>query len=232
MAAAFRPALRWMLPCSRATTSASSLHSTGTRRRSHSGFEQAHAALLVANVARQHVGRRGALAQVVGQAGKAHGQAGVADGPPGPAPASRARRCRPRGGARRFAARPTGGPVRAAGAPARRSRAARRTCARAGLPSARATSSCHTRSATRWSTSPCATISRISAMRLGRDVKVGKAGGKARQTQDAHRVFAKRRASRGAAPCRQCPGARHRGPPARRRLPGAARDDLRVKLAC
>ena len=34
-ASAFRSALRWMLPCSRATTSASSLPSVGTRRRSH-----------------------------------------------------------------------------------------------------------------------------------------------------------------------------------------------------
>ena len=41
------------------------------------GFEQAHAALLMANVARQHVGGRGALAQVVAQAGKAHRQRGA-----------------------------------------------------------------------------------------------------------------------------------------------------------
>jgi hypothetical protein len=111
--------------------SASSVQSTGHAQALAHGLQQFHAALLVADVARQHVGGRGALAQVVHQAGPAHGQWGVQARGHVAAPSSRARRCRPRGGSRRAAARPTGGPARAAARPARRRRAARRTCARA-----------------------------------------------------------------------------------------------------
>jgi uncharacterized protein with PIN domain len=50
-------------------------------------------------------------------------------------------------------------------------------------------SSCHTRSATSASTSPAATIWRISSTVSGATVKSAEARGEARQPQDAHRVF-------------------------------------------
>ena len=55
-AAASRPPLRCTLPCSRATTSASSRQSVGTRRRSASRARQRRAAAFVAEVARPRFG--------------------------------------------------------------------------------------------------------------------------------------------------------------------------------
>ena len=99
-AAAFSSALRCTLPCSRATTSASSRHSVGTFQRSHSvrtsftlriswpmwrGSTSAGVVPLPRSWPRQ---------------AKRTGQAGVAAAPTCPAPASGARRCRSPGGAR------------------------------------------------------------------------------------------------------------------------------------
>ena len=88
--------------------------------------QQVDAALLVADVARQHVGRRRALAEVVAPGRRSAPAAARRAAPPCRAPSSGARRCRPPGGSRRAAARPTGGRPRAA--------------ARASAPQSRSTS--------------------------------------------------------------------------------------------
>ena len=188
-AAAPNSALRCTLPCSRATTSASARQALSTRSRSLRRAHQRHAALLVADVARQDVGRRRALAEVVAEAGVAHRQTGARGAPPCRAPSSGARRCRPRGGSRRAAARRTGGPPRAARARARRSWRSTSNM-REGRASIRPReTSRQTRSGTSASTSPLVDHRAHQRLGFGSDAEVVEAGRESGDAQDAHRVF-------------------------------------------
>ena len=169
-AAAPRSPLRWMLPCSRATTSAVSRQSTGTRRRSATP--------------RSSLALRSSWPMCRGKT-----CCGVV-----PLPKSCARQAkRTTSGAFSRAAMSSTiircTPVSTSGwcwggwgTPHRRATSGSSTCSaphsrstsnmREGFASIRPrASSCHTRSGTRWSTSPCSTISRISCMVSGATVK-------------------------------------------------------------
>ena len=183
-----RSPLRWMLPCSRATRRRFRGESTGTRSRSATpraavwrcaphwpmcpGQHARRGAFCQSHAARQ--AKRTTSGAFNGRHVQHHHQVhagvhlGVVLGGLGHAQA------------RHFAATPA--------APA--TRAAPRTCARALLPSGRAPVPATRAPGTRWITSPCSTISRISCMVSRCHGEVGKNAPKRSHAQDAHRVFA------------------------------------------
>ena len=197
-AAASSSSLRWTLPCSRATTSPARGSRRGTRRRSPARRPASRCALRAPMWRGQCVGGVVPLPRSCTRQAKRTGS-GAAGARPCRAPASGARRCRPRGGA-----------SAGCGTPHRRSTSGSR---RASAPQSRSTSNMRLgRGSIRPRASSCHDAlghQRVDLagvdhrahqrQRLGRDREARPARREARQPQDAHRVFGEGVATRGAA---------------------------------
>ena len=106
-AAAPNSALRCTLPCSRAISTARRGRRVVDAQPLAHLAHQGDAALLVAQVLRQHLGQASCPCRGRGRGRRSAPRARCRGAPPCRAPSSGARRCRPRGGSRRAAARRT-----------------------------------------------------------------------------------------------------------------------------